>query len=128
MTDAFKPLFDDIASAIKSQSPVAAAFNMSNRAWIAYGLPPLDPNSGLPNGPLPCIRVDGISSTNNAEANEYTAILNVWTEGNQSAALVNLAKGVETSLNDDATIYSSSFTTRQEGGLGRAIFSIRFTL
>ncbi len=128
MSDQFQPVFDEIIAAVEANEILSAAFDMTNGAWIAYGLPPVDPEDGKPNGPLPCVRLDGVGSTNNGWQGEHTGVINLWTDGGDSELLMNLARELEKALNETDCIQNSGFATRQEGHLGRAPFPIRFYL
>lgn len=128
MTDQFQPIYDEIIDRVEANPILSNAFDQSNGSWIAYGLPPVDPEDGKPNGPLPCIRLDGVGSTNNGTESEHTGVLSIWTEGGDTEQLVNLARSFEGELNHTVAIHCSGYITRQEGGLGRAVYPIRFYL
>lgn len=122
MTNYYDPLFTELERLVKASPELAAAF-AGKKGWIGWGLPP-----EAAKGPIPCIRLDGVGSTNNGESDEHTVILNVWTEPHKTDRLTNLAKLLELQLNESDMIACSGFVTRQENNYGRAIYPLRFTL
>lgn len=123
MTDTkYKALFNHIETIVENDERLSS-FDRTRGDWIGWDLPP-----EAAVGPLPCIRLTGVGSTNSKAGNEYTGVLSIYTQPGETTALVELADALLDGMNSAIMIHASGWASREENNFGRAVYPIRFYL
>lgn len=124
--DLFQPLFTTLEEICEADERLSA-FNRTDDHWIGEGLPP-----EAAHGPLPCIRVSGIGSTNgNRQSNEYTCVLTIWGEPDQVSATNALAQALQEGMNSARSgciIHCMGWANRDSTNYSKVVFPLRFYL